>query len=728
MKMQDTKAAGGLGTRWFVFSLLAALGLVVSYGGIGDHQFLRTWDDVASIPGNRMIHDLGWDNLLWMFSSYHGGNWKPLTWLSLSLDVQLWGDNPVPYKIHNVLLHLGASVLVVFLLRDLLRLGAVRNGKNPGIWRLRNNGWLFAAGLLFLVHPQHVESVSWISERKDVLFAFFYFGSVVFYLQWIFDPRERWRALYLIAGVLSLLSKPMAVSLPVALLMIDIYRASTQTPGELKKAVIDSLIRHRVLVLFAAVVVFVISSAVADSQYHVEASALERFATAGYAIFFYISRFFFPFDLSTYYPYPAWIIDWEWYAWIAFGLIPAVLLLGVFLWTRGRRGLALLIGYSFLALLPALGVVKVPLLTYADRFPYVPLMPMYLLIVYGGTAWVERLSSNVKRIFPYALFFFVLSLFSWQARVNAEWWRDDLSLWTRPVERDPGEVGIAHLNLGRIFAASGSLEAAQRHYELAVSASPNHGPARLALGKLLLSLGKEEKALAVFRQAFRLAPQNIDSVLSIASIFKRIGKSKEALQVIAQGLQANPLDMRLAALHANFAPPGDDPSHSDFIDPLVRSAREGAFTAYAYAAVKKLSEKVYRGRIPNLTYSELAAIWGALFENPALQYFGRQYKTEIRNEVGKAFLFSGEPERARNHFRQALTAAPNPALASAQVEWVAGAEGVCAALAYSRQVEEAFSGKNPGISVSLSHQRDRLKTRPQGAEDKRCGGDEDRSR
>ncbi len=559
MSIPPQAADPNLGQRWVAFLLIAVAGLVLIFGGIADHQFLRTWDDVSGIKDNARIHALSWESLHWMFSTMQGGNWKPLTWFSLSLDATIWGVHPLPFKVHNILLHLGSSTLVVFLLRDLMKLGALRTGIDRDAWSLQRNWWAFAGGLLFLFHPQHVESVVWISERKDVLFAFFYLAAVVFYLRWVFTQRSLWRNLSLLAGVLSMLSKPMAMSLPIALVLIDIYRSGATGFSSLSRVVLESIHRHLTLILFAALVGVIIIGANWGNQSGVAQDLVFRTQNAGFAILWYLYGFFLPFDLSTYYPFPPWIRDRAWYAWAPLLSVGAMLGVCIYLWNKGRRAFPLLAAYSLLAIFPVLGIVKVPLLTYADRFVYIPFVTLYLLIPVFVQLLHRHLGGDKGRFAFLVLSGVVGIVFVFESRSHVDWWASDRSLWERVAERNPGDSVLAHSHLAVFEMGAGRTEQAKAQFQTALKADPESLGALFLYSVLLIDEGELDRARMLVGRMLEYGADDSEGMYLAARLLLRLGDVEHAFAVVERALESRPTHSNLLSLRMRLGGyrPGD---------------------------------------------------------------------------------------------------------------------------------------------------------------------------
>jgi Flp pilus assembly protein TadD len=519
------------------------------------------YDDPEYVTNNRWVQSgLTPEGVAWAFTTTHAANWHPLTWLSLELDHQLFGPAPWGYHLTNLLLH-AANVLVLFAaLRRLT--GAV--GRSA----------LVAA--LFAVHPLHVESVAWVSERKDVLSTLFGMLTLLGYARYAERPGPGRYLLVLVPFALGLLAKPMLVTLPFVLLLLDywplgrmkseIRNPKSQTisnpeipipkPGGVGVSGFGFRVWHlfrisdfgfrifEKLPLFALAAVSCAVTLYAQRQAMPALAALPfgyRVVNAVTAYAGYVGKMLGPLRLAVLYPYPR--------GWLLRDLVPAgVLLLAVSGLALGsaRRRPYLLVGWLWYlgTLVPVIGLVQVGKQQMADRYTYFPLIGLFLILVWAVADLAARRPS--LRALPAALAALVLAVcvvLTWR---QAATWRDSASLWNQAL-RATTDNSDAHLQVGSLLEARGQPGQAVEHFRRAVSLAPDDPLARLGLGVALSRLGGQADEAAVhLTEALRLDPRLGKAHHALGAALELLGKPGEARQEYEAALRLGPGD---AALH-----------------------------------------------------------------------------------------------------------------------------------------------------------------------------------
>jgi len=502
-------------------SIAALLLLTVLAHLDGLNNGFLDWDDGDHVTENPHIKSFDLSMLRWAATSVDRHNWHPLTWITHAVDFALYGEDPRGYHLGNLILHCLNTLWVFALARTLL----------PLVWAPRqisaehaSQSLLLASFLgaaLFGVHPQHVESVAWISERKDLLFLFFYLPSLICYIRFATaDSREQRRGWYVAALAccgMSILSKPMAVSLPIVLLLLDVYplkraaltgssRSNGRGAREFLQFIIEKLPFFAIALLSVAVTLRVhwnTMNALATN------TPLHRFFNAFDGIAAYVRHWAIPLDLSPQYPYrfsqaefDGWLSEYSLV--ILFAL--AVTALAVWLWRRGSR--AALTGWAFylVTLLPVLGIASVGSASSADRYAYLPTLPLHL--GFGVLAsWVlcnERLSKFV-RIGASGLVVAVLGAMVHLSQEQTRLWRDDLTLWTHAVAITPHDF-TTQLHAAHANVLTANYPGAAHHFERAFELKktgrrdPFLSSMRLVFAQVLFNLGRYEDSTEVLSQ------------------------------------------------------------------------------------------------------------------------------------------------------------------------------------------------------------------------------------
>jgi tetratricopeptide (TPR) repeat protein len=454
--------------RWLVCAVLVAATLLV-YAPVRALPFLY-YDDMQYVTKNPPVQaGLTSESAIWAFTSFHASNWHPLTWLSHMADVELFGTSAAGPHVENAFLHaLNACLLFVWLV-----------GVTGSFGRSA------AVAALFALHPQRVESVAWIAERKDLLCACFSFLALIAWTRFALRGSRVAYALALAAMAVGLLAKPMLVSLPLLLLVLDFWplrrglRVAEKLPfGAL--AVASSLITMR-----AQVGAISPSLALAD-----------RLANPLVALAAQLGLAFWPVDLAVLYPQP--LVRPLATVLAGGAVVTAVAALALALWRRAPYVTAGLAWFA-IALGPTLGIVQVGFQSTADRYSYLPQIGVWLALVWAMA------ELRVPRWLSASALFAVLLVFTVLTRAQLAYWVDDLALWQRAVAVTDGNW-FAHTGAGVELAARGRLDEALAELDAATRLAPNWEPAQANYGFVLLRVGRAAEAVAPLSRALALDP------------------------------------------------------------------------------------------------------------------------------------------------------------------------------------------------------------------------------
>jgi tetratricopeptide (TPR) repeat protein len=446
---------------------------------------LTNWDDEGYVLSNPYLGDLSWDGIRALFGSYYKGNYHPLSMLSLSVDHRIGGLSPRVYHASNLALHLANTLLVFALARRLLQ-------SLPGG---------FIAALLFGVHPLHVESVAWVSERKDVLYTLFYLLSLLAYLRCLdrADGRQRFYTLSLVAFVLSLLSKGQAVALAPSLFALDLLRGR-----DLRKLhVWIEKVPYFALALGFGIVALGAQSGSGQLQGVSQWSVLERLALASSGYLQYLLKLALPLNLSAFYPYPERIE----------GSLPALYWLaplgvagvaGLFAWSvRHARVLAFGIAFFTANVVFVLQLVPVGGAIIADRYSYVASIGLFVPLAAGAIALYERRQPlGVAALVALAIYSAALAVAT-HRRTGV--WHDSLTLWDDVITKHRG-IDIAHLNRALARYGAGDLRGAEDDLSEAIRISPEYGRAWAHRGVVRHQLGDTQAGLGDLTRALVFEP------------------------------------------------------------------------------------------------------------------------------------------------------------------------------------------------------------------------------
>ena len=513
------------------------------------------WDDYDNLVNNVNYRGVGWSQLRWMFTTFHLGPYQPLSWVSLGLDYMIWGMNPAGYHLTNLALHAANAVFFYFVCRRLL-VAAFSLTDDEGSWRLSVSS-AFSA-LLFGIHPLRVESVAWATERRDVLSGFFFFWTIYCYLRAnsmapVETTRRPWLGLALAVYVASLLSKAAALTLPIILLILDIYplRRLPWNPRQWFVPAARGILREKIPFIIVALA-FGFTALLGQQQ----ASALRsvdsygagsRLAQSFFGANFYLWKTLFPVKLSPLYQIPPGFdpLSAPMVAGVAATLIVALLL--YLIKSRWPAGLACWL-YYIATLAPVLGIIQAGPQLVAERYSYLSCLSWVMLA--GGALFYSLESSVQKRkgalplfMAPVAAIMIVIMLVSltWQQTAI---WRDSGTLWSHVLQLDPNS-SIAHYNLARFLAKQGNHTEAISHYRAALAIQPGDADTHNNLGLLLVIRGDIEAGLEEFQKAVQIDPGYSRAFFNMGRVFARQGELEKAVQNYQQALKLTPKEFEI---------------------------------------------------------------------------------------------------------------------------------------------------------------------------------------
>jgi len=519
--------ARSLVPAWVLAGLLALITIAV-YWPATRNDFV-SYDDPDYVTDNAHVTGgLTLENLKAAFTNIVSSNWHPITMISHLLDCQLFGLNPWGHHLTSVLLHTANTVLVFLLLRGL-------TGTN---WRSA----LVAA--LFGWHPLHVESVVWISERKDVLSTFFGLLALIFYCRYARPQclnRNSPTGNYLLAllcFILGLMSKPMLVTWPFVMLLLDYWPLKRIANHRCENTHWKPILIEKIPFIALTVVSSVVTYAV---QQHagavVEAEILPIAARADNALISYcryLGKLFWPVNMAFYYPHP---IHWP---------LPLVLLAGLFvggisiiLLSQRRLYTFLLVGWLWFVgtLMPAIGLVQVGEQSLADRYTYIPSLGIFISIVWGICTLTQywRHQAMVLTITG----FLTLVICVAQTRRQVGYWNNSEILFRHAIEVTENNY-VAHSNLGLVLAKDGQIDEAIRQFQAAILVEPNSASLHNSLGMILGENGQKKQAFREFQIAVQLQPNNAGLRNNLGIALEKIGRTDEAVRQYKEAVRLQP--------------------------------------------------------------------------------------------------------------------------------------------------------------------------------------------
>jgi hypothetical protein len=440
-----------------------------------NHSFV--WDDIYYLLGNPYISHLDSGNIQWMLTSTHLSNWHPVTWFSYALDFYIYGGlDTYGYHLTNVILHTLNSILFLYISFILLK---IIFSQPYGQLSLPQNRKLFVSAffgaIFFAVHPQHVESVAWVAERKDLLFLFFLQLAFLSYIKFIFTNKRKAIPYLLSVGLfaLSLMSKPMAVTFPAILLLIDAYPlrrfgySLVKSPHIPVQSGLKILIEKIPYIVLSMISIFMTLSAQSQAIEKMEhLGIVSRLHNAFNSIIFYLQKTFVPLNLSPYYPHPHLDETTDINILITLAGFILISLVALYLLKLGRPALITAWSFYLVTLSPVIGIIQVGTQAAADRYTYLTTMPVYLFLS-AGIFFILKKSAMVLKVLTLAILFF-LSI----TLINLSWsqvdiWSTRVDLWKHAARLYP-DNGHINGNLASAYYSIGDYNSAARYYEEAI--------------------------------------------------------------------------------------------------------------------------------------------------------------------------------------------------------------------------------------------------------------------
>ncbi len=507
--------------------LLLALVTLAVYFQTGSFEFTN-YDTPEYVYENAHVKNgLTRDSIQWAFSTTYLSNWHPLTWLSHMLVVELFGLEAGSHHLANVLLHL-VNTLLLFLI----------------LHRMTGFVWQAAfVAMLFAIHPLHIESVAWIAGRKDLLSTLFGLLAIWSYIGYVRFPTVGKFMPVLLFFLLSLMSKPMLVTLPFVLLLLDYWplercRSGVKAPAGLQLSPAKSktaLVLEKIplLGLSAASCVVTVYAQLAGGAVgsSVVYSLYARLSNALVAYVSYIRQMIWPAKLAVIYPHPG-----NWPAWQV--MISLAVLAGVtgltIRYVKSKPWL--IVGWLWFlgTLVPVIGLVQVGTQSMADRYTYVPLIGLYIMLAWTGPDLLKRCRYQKAGLAAVsALMVLILSVVSWN---QARTWQSSLTLFERALAVTQNNY-VAHHNLGHYHLKVRQLAKAGEHFAEALAINPKFEPAHLNLGVVLSRQGRIEDAIRSYTRALELKPDDVVAYNNLGNAFYRQGRYQRAIFNYQQALK-----------------------------------------------------------------------------------------------------------------------------------------------------------------------------------------------
>ncbi len=615
----------GRALDWLSCGIAAGLALVIwmTFWRVMQCQFLNYDDSFLVIENRHVFTGLTLANIQWAFTHSVLGNWHPVTMLSHMLDCTWFGLNPSMHHFTNLLIHTANTLVLFFLLRD----------ATGNIWRSA------AVAVLFAIHPLRVESVAWVAERKDVLSTLFFLLTIGAYFEWVKRPGFWKYSLIIVLYCLAVMSKPMVVTLPFVLLLLDHWplRRLDNFPKRLREKI----------PLFAlsaglSIATFLAQRNIGAMEGTFRLSFGYRIGNALVSYVRYLGKMFWPDSLAPLYlrltPWPVWQV------------LLAILFLAAVTWMLvfyGRSKRYLLVGWLWYlgTLVPVIGLVQVGDQCMADRYSYVPSIGIAMLVVWGFSEILARV-AGARWISGFAILAAVV-LLAIMTRAQILYWKDTEVVFIRVLKISPASA-LAHNNLAHYYVLHQNLPKAKEQCTQALNLKPDYVMAHVNMGTIDSLLGHHKDSIEQYRAALAKEPDNFFARAAVAEELVEVGQLPEAVEQFRLGLQ--------------------NPGHMEKVD-LWRA--EYRF-ADALCRLKRYDEA--------MSHYEQAAN-----SNPK--------SFAIYLDMGVCYDKTGQMERAAQAYRKALQLNPASAIAHANLgKALVTLQDIDGALAHYERSVELFAG------------------------------------
>jgi len=561
--LESESRPAGLNDRWTIPGVCIFLAAIiwVVFGQTLGHEFVNYDDDLYVYENPAVTRGLTLQGIIWAFTHVHCSNWHPLTWVSHMLDCQFYGLSPGGHHLTNILFHTATAILLFLILRQM----------TGALWRSA-----FVAAV-FAIHPLRVESVAWVAERKDVLSGLFFMLTIGAYARYAqrrsrvepsslrsaasgsrepraqsvsaLDPRlpALDYCLVLLFFALGLMCKPMLVTLPLVLLLLDYWplvrvagggwrvtRFGVQVPqlSTLNHLLYEKLPLLGLAVASCAVTIFAQTKSILPFE---NMSLSLRMGNASISCVAYLGQMFWPLGLAVLYPFTAGGVG------VSEVVLSLVLLAGIStgVFILRRRRPYFLTGWLWylIMLAPVIGIVQVGAQARADRYTYLPQIGLYLLLTWAAAdlcaGWRHRrvVLGGGSTIILMALIFC--------ARAQTVYWRNSESLWTHTLACTSDNF-IGHNNLGTALLKTGNADEAMVHYQMALEIKPDYAEAHYNLGYALLKMGNVDEAIAHFQKALQIKPDYAEAHNNLGYALIQKGSVDEAIPHFQKALQIKP--------------------------------------------------------------------------------------------------------------------------------------------------------------------------------------------
>ncbi|HBG25918.1 MAG: hypothetical protein A2Y10_00685 [Planctomycetes bacterium GWF2_41_51] len=529
-------------TMWISICLAAAV--IAVYWPVYKFDFIRHYDDGVYVINNKNIHTgLNLKTIKWASTAGLASNWHPLTWLSHTIDYQLFQKWAGGHHLTNVLFHLANTILLFYLLKKI----------TSSLWPS------FFIAAAFALHPLHVESVAWIAERKDVLSTFFWILTMLAYVNYAKNPKIKWYLAAIILFALGLMSKPMLVTLPFVLLLLDYW------PLERKfsRGLFLEKIPFFILAVSSCVITYMVQRRGGAMESGESFGLCTRIYNAAVSYATYIVKMIYPVGLAVLYPHPGNINILK----IALSFLVLIVLSIIFIYAL-RKHKFFTVGWLWFlgALVPVIGIVQVGPQAMADRYTYVPYIGLFIILAFSAKEFL----SKQNRI---SLSIILLLIWGFIASGQVSCWKNDETLYTNTLRNTKNNHIImgnyinyligqnrfdeaimqshellkmkpdsfqAYCNFGAVLLQTGRIDEAGEQFKLALKYKPDLAQAYFNLALVARHKGNMQEAAAYYYDTIKIKPDYVDAYICLGITLNEMNQTDEAVKAYQTGLQIEP--------------------------------------------------------------------------------------------------------------------------------------------------------------------------------------------
>ena len=502
----------------FLICLCLIVGIIAVYWPVYSFDFVK-YDDDTYVTNNINIQPgLTWQSIGWAFTTDYAGNWHPLTWISLALDRELFNDWAGGYHLTNILFHILNTLILFYVLMQM----------TGAIWP---SAFVAAA---FALHPLHIESVAWIAERKDLLSTFFWLLTMWAYIRYVKNPKLNWYPAALFLFVLGLMAKPMLVTLPFVLLLLDFWPLERKISYKL----LVEKIPFFIFSLISSVITFFIQQ---GSGAMIAADVLKLKIRVGNAIISYLAyivKMIWPSRLAVLYPHHG--DDLSMTTAVISGLL--LVLISIYFIYLARRRRFFAVGWLWYlgTLVPVIGFVQVGVQAMADRYTYITLTGLFIIIAWSAKEFIPK--WRYRNIVLALLAVATLSAWAVIARQQIRYWKNSLTLFEHTLQVTEKNILIL-ANYATYLSEHGRFDEAIEQSNKFLKMRPNTAEAQNNLGNILLRAGRADEAVEHLKLAVKYNPDFPQAIFNLASALKKQGKPQDAVFYYKQVLKIRPNDI-----------------------------------------------------------------------------------------------------------------------------------------------------------------------------------------